>query len=104
MNIADFIFERRAPGAKPEWLAEIFERLVWLLDDNGAEILARMRQWIESGDLERARVALAFTEVYLYQTRPEMVTAFDALCARFPELRERCSEILAQWDSEPGHR
>jgi hypothetical protein len=28
-----------------------------------------------------------------------MVTAFDALCARFPELQERCSAIAAQWDS-----
>jgi hypothetical protein len=68
MNLADFIFEKRASGAKPECLANIFERLVWLLDDNGAEIHAGMRQWIGSGELERARVALAFAEVYLLLT------------------------------------
>jgi len=103
LNFIEQIFNRRARGAKPEWFADLFERLGWMMDDEGAEIHATMRRWIESGDLARARVALGFTDVFLYQTRSEMVTAFDQLCTRFPELRSRCDEIVAQWDAQPGH-
>lgn len=104
MNIADYIFERRSTDTESAWIADILERLVWLLDDNGEEILSTMRQWIEHADLDRVRVALAFREVFLYQTRTEMVKAFDTLGSRFPELRERCDEILTEWDSEPGRQ
>lgn len=104
MNFIEQIFARRAPGSKPEWFAELFESLGWIMDDEGAEIRATMCRWIESGDAEQARVALAFTEVFLYRTRSETVEAFDHLCRRFPELRSRCDEIVALWDAQPDHR
>jgi hypothetical protein len=100
MSIAEQIFERRAKSVKPEWLADLYGRLVWLLDDNGADTLETLRRWVESGDLERARVAVAFDEAFLYLTRDEMVAAFARLTARFPELRSRCDEIVSQWDQQ----
>ena len=104
MNFVDHIFARRAPGSKPEWFAELFERLGWIMDDEGEEIRSTMLRWIESGDVDHARVALSFTDVFLYRTRGEMVSAFDQLCTRFPELRSRCDEILASWDAQPNHK
>jgi hypothetical protein len=97
-NIADMLFRCRADNFPADALADIFGRLVWAMHDNGAEITEAMCRWVESGDLEQARVALAMDKVFLYRSRVEMVAAFDGVCARFPELRKRCDEILNSWD------
>jgi hypothetical protein len=99
-NIADILFRRRANNLPTDALADIFGRLVWAMEDNGREICETMCRWIASGDLERARVALAMDEVFLYRSRVEMVAAFDDVCSRFPELRARCDEIIARWDGQ----
>lgn len=84
----------------PEGLAEVFARLIWTMDDNGDEIIEAMRRWIGSGDIEQVRVALAMREVLYYPTRGAMVEAFDQLCARFPECRQECDEIILAWDQQ----
>ncbi len=99
-NIAEYLFNRRAPNLPPTALAEILDRLVWTMDDNGAEIHEAMRRWISSGDLEHAQVALACSEAFLYSSRQEIVQAFEQVCGRFPDLRRRCDEILAKWDRQ----
>ena len=99
-TIADILFRRRATNISAETLADIFGRLVWAMDDNGKEICETMCRWIASGDLERARVALAMDEVFLYRSRAEMVSAFDNVSFRFPELRARCDEVIARWDRQ----
>ncbi len=99
-SIAEYLFRRCARALPDQALTDIFGRLVWAMDDNGKEIVQTLCHWIESGDLECARVALAFDECFLYQTRDAMVTAFDGLCARFPDLRLRCDEKLAAWDTQ----
>ena len=70
MNLPEHIFNRRSATVKPEWIADLLERLVWLLDDNGSEIHQTMREWIATGDLERVRVALASKRLSF--TRPVM--------------------------------
>ena len=50
--------------------------------------------------MERARIALAFDEVFLYPTRDELIMAFHRLCERHPELRSVCDERLAAWDQQ----
>ncbi len=100
MNIADIIFDRRATGAKPEWIADILGRLVWLMDDNGSEICEALVRWVESGNLEQAQVALLCDEIFLYDTRDDMTASFSRLCAKFPTLKDRCDEIIQQWDQQ----
>ena len=99
-NIADIIFDRRSPNAKPEWIADILSRLTWLMDDNGAEIHEAYRRWIESDDLERISVALSDREVFLFDSRDEMKKVFSDLGHRFPELVPRCEEIISDWDRQ----
>jgi len=97
-NIADLIFDRSAPNAQPEWIADILSRLVWLMDDNGAEIHEAYRRWIQSDDLGRISVALSDTEVFLFDSRDEMTKVFSDLGIRFPTLVPRCEEIIGDWD------
>lgn len=99
-NIAEMLFRRRASNLPPNALAEVFARLVWTMDDNGTEIFHTLRQWIESGDVERARIALAFDEGFLYGAFNETIEAFNRLCLRFPELRPACDKNLAAWDQQ----
>ena len=103
-SITESLFRRRAPSLVPGVLADLFSRLVWTMDDNGAEVVRIMQQWIESGDAERARVALAFDEGFLYPTRDEMVSAFNRVCARLPELRAACDVRLTAWDDQHSIR
>ena len=100
MNITEEIFERRAKNAKPEWVADLFQRLVWLLSDNGEEIVQTLGRWVDSGDLERSRVALAFQDVFLFSTRDQMVEAYGRLAARFPQFRTECDATLKRWDNQ----
>ena len=101
MNIADLIYQRRAKSADPEWIADILGRLVWLMDDNGAEIHEAMVRWCESGSHEQASIALhSCDEVFLYETREEMVAKFSGLQSRFPDLKSQCDEIIQQWDKQ----
>ena len=37
-DLMNYLFQRQAPCTPPEALADIFEHLVWCLDDNGAEL------------------------------------------------------------------
>lgn len=100
MNIADIIFDRRSKSATPDGIADILGRLIWLMDDNGAEIHEALVRWVESGDLERAEVALLCDEVFLFNTREEMTASFSRLCAKFPTLKVQCDEIIQQWDHQ----
>ena len=100
MNIAELLFKRRAPNVEPKWLAEVLERLVWLMDDNGTEIVEALAEWVTGSDREKIDIALAFEEISLFDERTEMSEAFDKLCSQYPDLRTRCDEILAIWDTQ----
>jgi hypothetical protein len=96
----DLIVENSAPGLGPEVIADVFDRLIWLLADNGAVLIRIVRGWLDEGsDLRRLRVALAMDEVFFYDRRSEMQDAFLRLTSRYPELDAACKRTLAAWDA-----
>jgi hypothetical protein len=98
MTIADQIFEKRARGVEPKWFAEFFQKLIWMMNDDGIEICQAMRQWVVSGDVERAKVALEFTDAFYFRNRAEMLQVLTDLVKRFPELSQQCNEYISLWD------
>lgn len=100
MDLADHIFLKRVPSAEPEWIAELLARLVWLTDDNGHEISNSLRRWLAEGDLPKVEIALAFREVWLWNTREEMNAALCQVEARFPTLLEQCATLRAAWQKQ----
>jgi hypothetical protein len=100
MDLADHIFLKRVPSAEPEWIAEILARLVWLTDDNGHEISNSLRRWLAEEDLPKVEIALAFREVWLWNTRKEMDLILGPIEARFPTLLGQCSSLRAAWQEQ----
>jgi len=92
------LVEHRAPGVEPSSFSDLFGRLVWLQADNGSSILSVLSMWLEGDDFYGIRVALDLEEAFLFDSRAAMVDAFKRLESRWPEVSERCDEILVAWD------
>jgi len=54
-------------------------RLVWLTEDEGDEISNSLRRWLDGDDLAKIEIALAFDELWLWQTRDEMDATLAAV-------------------------
>ena len=103
LNHAEFLFKHRGNNTDPLWLADVLGHLVWLTEDNGHLIHQTLESWLVSGDLERAKVALAYDETVLFADVPDAKRVYSALSARFPELQAACDNALIRSASiRPG--
>jgi hypothetical protein len=94
----EHVVDQRASGVDPRAFADLFERLIWLLADNGSGIRSVLSTWLEGDDVYRVEVALGLDEGFLFDSREAMVAAFNRLQARWPDVKPRCQEILEAWD------
>ncbi len=101
-EMMEFLWLRRAKNLPPNGLAEVLDRLLWCMDDNGLEILAVRGEWLAGDDIGKVRVALSMSEVFPFSTREEMTSVFDRLVARWPEVRPDCERIIENWDRQNG--
>lgn len=60
----DLLVRHRAPSLAPEALADVFDRLIWCLDDEGAALLSVVEAWLLGDDRDRVEIALAMTESF----------------------------------------
>ena len=92
MNVADYLYGRRARSLRAEDLADVLDSLVWVMDDNGAEVDEARRRWIDGDDPFAAEVALGMEEGLPFE--PEtMLAKLRLIEARWPHLRARCEVI-----------
>lgn len=96
----EFLFRRRAANLPPGGLAEVFDRLLWCMDDNGAELLRVRRKWLDGDNKEKISIALAMDEAFPCESRDEMSILFAKITRIWPDLAATCSGILVAWDSE----
>jgi hypothetical protein len=94
--------EHGASGLKPRDFAEVFDRLIWLTDDNGGEILDELERWLREGDERRVRVALALESVFPFRDRSSMARELERIAAAWPELDARCRELVKRRDQAVG--
>ncbi len=97
-EMLEFLFERRAPNLPPVGLAEIFDRLLWCMDDNGSEVDQVIRKWVTGDNETKVRIALAMTEMYPAKSRDELIGLFATISMRWPDLQATCDAILDSWD------
>ena len=94
----EYLVDQRASAVEPRCFSDLFDRLIWLESDNGKDLLQVMSIWLESDDYYRVKVALGLEEAFLFDSRTAMVDAFTRLGERWPEVKDRCDEILTAWD------
>jgi hypothetical protein len=96
-DIMHFLVANASPGLPPEALAEVFDRLIWCLADNGAEIGAVREQWLDGDDPQRVEIALAMNETFPFNGGEAMASGLDRIARRWPMFAKRCAEIAASW-------
>lgn len=94
MDLADYLYDQSCDNLPPDALAEVLDRLIWCLKDNGTAICATRERWLLSDDRGRVEVALTMEEVLPFDDTGEMTTAFARICAKWPEFSERCQLII----------
>jgi hypothetical protein len=95
-EVMDYLFDHRAAGLPADGLAEVFERLVWCLEDNGAALDSIGEEWLRGDDPARVEVMLAVNEWFPFKDPLEMEAVFTRIAARWPELAPRCTERIEQ--------
>lgn len=99
-EIMDFLVDSRPVELGLDALADFFDRMIWLSSDNGREICEVRKKWILGGDRARAEIALRMEEIFPYEGRDEMNSAFLVVIERWPDFRPFCDAWLSRWDQQ----
>ncbi len=99
-RVMEYLLEHRACDLPPPALGDLFDRMVWYLDDNGEELCAIRTEWLHSNDRAKVEVALATAEIFPCNSRAEMVDLFDSILEKWPALQSTCDAWLDTWDKQ----
>ncbi|MCB9796283.1 MAG: hypothetical protein H6741_26615 [Alphaproteobacteria bacterium] len=91
----ELLLRHRAPALPPYALAEVFDRLLWCLDDDGHALMSIVEEWLLSDNRDRVEIALAMNEAFPFREAEEMERALAGIALRWPELTPRCQELAA---------
>jgi hypothetical protein len=99
-QVMTYMLRNSVTGLPPASLAEVFDRLIWCLADNGEGLLNVRKDWLECNDPAKIEVALNMSETFPYDTREEMIRKFREIKDSYPRLTDRCNEIIRMWDQQ----
>lgn len=94
-DLMDLLLTHTARELPAKALAEVFDRLIWCLDDEGSAILRVREAWLRSDDRRRVEVALAMDETYPFVDALEMDEVLSRVAVRWPDLSTLCRAIQA---------
>lgn len=101
-EVMEYLLASSASNLPTSALAEVFDRLIWCLADNGDELLRVRDAWLESSDVRKVAIGLAMDETFPFGGADEMQTKLEGIAARWPELGDRCREIIDEWRAATG--
>ena len=99
-EVMTYLVGNSVPGLPAASLAEVFDRLIWCLADNGDGILEVRKDWLECDDPAKVEVALNMSETFPYDTYKEMTEQFDKITGKWLRLDDRCNEIIRMWEQQ----
>ena len=99
-DVVDYLVEHSASNLPPEGLAEVFDRLLWCLDDNGEQLLGIRALRLRGDDERRVAIGLAMEEAFPADSREALLEIRDRVAARWPHLTSRADRIVAAWDDQ----
>jgi hypothetical protein len=100
----DTLVDRLEPTLPGDALGEVLNRLLWLMDDNGRDLIEVCRQWLTSEDRRRVEAALSIEDSWLYEERAELRNHLAQVKERWPHLAGRIDSILGAYDRQMGDR
>lgn len=103
-TIMNYLLENKAPNLSPNALAEIFDRLIWCLNDNGKALLKVRNKWLNSEDYNKVAIALSMKETFPYNNKEDRTNNFNRIKSRWPSLSEKCDEIMQAWNKQFPNR
>jgi hypothetical protein len=75
-------------------VADLFGILIWSTSDNGSALMEATEHWLRhAADARQVRIALHL-DVYPFMDRGTMEQVLGDVAAKFPEVAERCRELV----------
>ncbi len=99
-DVMEFLVDSSVPGLKPDVLADLFDRLVWITADNGESIQKVRQRWLDGRDPLRIEIALLMNEMFPSGNRSDMEELFNKICNKWPNFRPLCDRTLYEWDNQ----
>jgi hypothetical protein len=96
-DVMEWLVRSAAPGLPPAALAEVFDRLIWCLADNGGALQEVRDAWLRGDDASKVAIALAMDETFPFHGGDRMQAELARIAARWPEHAARCQAIVASW-------
>jgi hypothetical protein len=98
--ILDGLLARLNPALPGSALGEVLNRLLWLTDDNGTDVIAVCREWLDSDDLRKVEAALSIEEGWLFDDPVELSNRLGAVASRWPQVTGRVKQILDAYETQ----
>ena len=92
----DAIVTARAGGVPLQALAEVFDRLEWILADPRPIGLVKM-QWALGLDPVRVEIALLMKEAFLADNEEELRIILSQVISNHPHLLAVCQQVMNDW-------
>jgi len=99
-DVMEFIVDNSHSELEPEDIAEIFDKLIWTLDDNGESLLRVQSEWLRGECKKRILIALSMKEVFPYDTEEALQEGFALILTKFPDLKSMCDQIHLNWKKQ----
>lgn len=99
-EMMSYLLNRSAHGLPLKELSNIFDQLIWIMDDNGFEIDIVRNKWLSSSDKNKVVVALQMTETFPFDSREDLVKCFNQIEEKWQDLSSLCAEVLERWEKQ----
>ena len=95
--VMNFIVENKAEKLGPSAISNLFDRMGWIIKDEGMDMNDVRCEWLEGDDFKLAEIAMLMEDVLPYDTKDRAEAVFSKLVKKWPSLKERCDFVLKQY-------
>lgn len=99
-NIMDSLIDNRASELKLEALADLFDRLIWIVNDNGEGVCSVRQAWLCGTDPVRVDISLLMNETFPSANRSDLEECLARVASTWPRFKNLCDETLSRWDMQ----
>ena len=96
-DVMNFIVENKAEKLSPSAISNLFDRMGWIIKEEGMDMSDIRCEWLEGDDFKLAEIAMLMEDVLPYGTKDQAEAAFSKLVKKWPSLEERCDFLLKQY-------